>query len=190
MKKRFLMLLVSVFIIFNFAFFAFSASVPKNSKKQTQAGKYLTALEAYEMWEKNPDKIKIIDCRTQQEYSFVGHASMAFNIPLAFWTEKWNSKTNNYFLAPNPNFLSETQKIVKQEDTVLIICRSGGRSAKAVNLLFKAGITNIYNIVDGFEGDKLEDKGSYFDGKRIKNGWKNSLAPWTYNMDTDLMYHP
>lgn len=34
------------------------------------------------------------------------------------------------------------------------MCRSGGRSAAAVNLLAGAGFTNVYNITDGMEGDK------------------------------------
>ncbi len=29
-----------------------------------------------------------------------------------------------------------------------------------------------------------------FDGKRMKNGWKNSGAPWTYELDPELMYMP
>ena len=32
------------------------------------------------MWKANPDKIKITDCRTTEEYVFVGHAPMAYNI--------------------------------------------------------------------------------------------------------------
>ena len=53
-------------------------------------------------------------------------------------------------------------------------CRSGGRSALAVNALAKAGFTNVYNIIDGFEGDKVAEEGSLYLGKRMKNGWKNS----------------
>jgi len=32
-------------------------------------------------------------------------------------------------------------------------------------------------MVDGFEGDKVTDEDSYFKGKRLKNGRKNSTAP-------------
>ncbi|MBW1650341.1 MAG: sulfurtransferase [Deltaproteobacteria bacterium] len=188
MKKKILILFTLIYLIFNFTFSAFSASVPNNPKKQTEAGKYLTAYEAYEIWKKSPDKIKIIDSRTQEEYSFIGHAPMAFNVPVELWTKKWNPKKNNYLLEPNPNFVAQVKKRIKPNNTIFIMCRSGSRSAKAANLLFKAGITNIYNIVDGFEGDKIDDNESYFDGKRIKNGWKNSSAPWTYKMDPSLMY--
>jgi hypothetical protein len=34
------------------------------------------------------------------------------------------------------------------------------------------------------EGDKVEDPGSVFVGKRMRNGWKNS-APWVYGFDPE-----
>ena len=58
----------------------------------------------------------------------------------------------------------------------------------AVNLLKKAGYKYAYNMIDGFEGDKIKDYNSYYNGKRVKNGWKNSGAPWTYNLKAELMY--
>ena len=54
---------------------------PSDAQKHTDAGKYAAALEAYEMWKANPDKVKILDGRTQEEYVFVGHAEMAHHIP-------------------------------------------------------------------------------------------------------------
>ena len=34
------------------------------------------------------------------------------------------------------------------------------------------------------EGDKVHDPNSVFDGKRMRNGWKNS-APWVYSIDPE-----
>jgi rhodanese-related sulfurtransferase len=53
----------------------------------------------------------------------------------------------------------------------------------AVNALAKAGFTNVYNITDGVEGDEVTDLESVFVGQRLVNGWKNSGAPWTYEID-------
>jgi hypothetical protein len=53
----------------------------------------------------------------------------------------------------------------------------------AVNLLAEAGFTNVYNIIDGMEGDLVEDPDSVYRGKRLRNGWKNSGLPWTYDLD-------
>jgi rhodanese-related sulfurtransferase len=118
-------------------------------RKRTTLGLYVTAAEAYEMWLSAPDKVKVIDVRTPEEYAFVGHPEMSWNIPIAFVTYQ------------------------------RVTCRSGGRSAMAVNALAAAGFKNAYNIVDGVEGDLVHDPDSVFDGKRMKNGWKNS-APWVY----------
>ena len=59
----------------------------------------------------------------------------------------------------------------------------------AVNALAKAGFTKVYNIIDGFEGDKVEDPESVYHGKRMRNGWKNA-APWTYELDPTLVWIP
>lgn len=53
----------------------------------------------------------------------------------------------------------------------------------AVNALAASGFTNAYNIIDGFEGDKVDDPNSPDHGKRRVNGWKNSNLSWTYAVD-------
>jgi len=191
MKKRFLSGLGVFFVFLTFVSVAFALTQPPTDvKKQTQAGKYVNAMEAYEMWKANPDKVKILDCRTQEEYAFVGHATMAYNIPSKLWTGKWNKEKMEYDLQDNPDFEPQAKKIFTNTDTIMVMCRSGHRSAASVNRLTKAGFSNVYSIVDGFSGDKIKDAESYFDGKRIKNGWENSGAPWTNDMDAKLIYLP
>jgi rhodanese-related sulfurtransferase len=159
-------------------------------KKQTALGLYATAREAYEMWRLDPQGVKILDVRTPEEYIFVGHPAMAKNIPLLFVKYTWNAEKNQPEVEPNPGFAPAVMEAFDTGDTVLVICRSGGRSALAVNGLVKAGFTNVYNVVDGFEGDKVDDPGSAYHGKRMKNGWKNSGAPWTYDGDLELLWLP
>ena len=67
----------------------------------------------------------------------------------------------------------------------MVMCRSGGRSAMAVNMLAEAGFTNVYQITDGMEGDSIDDPLSVFNGQRLRNGWKNSALPWTYKADLE-----
>ena len=50
--------------------------------KQTTLGLYVTAQEAYEMWQAAPEKVTVIDVRTPEEFALIGHAEMAWNIPL------------------------------------------------------------------------------------------------------------
>jgi rhodanese-related sulfurtransferase len=155
-----------------------------NKGKQTILGLYVTAAQAYEKWKAAPDKVKIIDVRTPEEYAFVGHPEMAWNIPLAFVTYQRKDGKTEYGPRMNPDFVAEVKMRAGPTDTLLLMCRSGDRSARAVNQLAAAGFNNVYNIIDGFEGDKVMDPESVFYGKRMRNGWKNS-APWVYDIDPE-----
>jgi rhodanese-related sulfurtransferase len=64
------------------------------------------------------------------------------------------------------------------------MCRSGDRSARAVDALANAGFTNVYSQIDGFEGDLSKD------GRRDVNGWKNAGLAWTYKLDKGKLYFP
>ena len=189
MKERLHVLWVVPLLLLNFAFAAGAdTSLPK--KKQTDLGLYVTAKEAFTKWHIEPKKISIIDVRTPAEYIFVGHAAMATNIPIKFFRDEIDLKTMKPVMLLNENFINDVKKKFKETDTIMVMCRSGGRGAVAVNELARAGFKNVYNITDGFEGDKLKVPGSYKDGKRIVNGWKNSGAPWTYEIDLKLVYIP
>ena len=152
--------------------------------KRTTLDLYVTAAEAYKMWTAAPDKVKVIDVRTPEEYAFVGHPEMSWNIPIAFVTYQRKGGKFEYGPRMNPNFVDHVLEVATPTDVLLVTCRSGGRSALAVNALAAAGFTNAYNIVDGVEGDLVHDPDSVFDGKRMKNGWKNS-APWVYSIDPE-----
>jgi hypothetical protein len=56
--------------------------VPETNK--TSLGLYVTPQEAYVMWKADPSRVNIIDVRTFEEYTFVGHLEMARNIPFVF----------------------------------------------------------------------------------------------------------
>ena len=167
-----------------------SASVAEDMQlpkgKETALGLYVTAAQAYEMWKAAPDKVKVIDVRTPEEYAFVGHPEMAWNIPLAFVTYQRKDGKTEYDVKMNPDFVAEVKGMAGPTDILLVTCRSGDRSAMAVNALAAAGFTNAYSIIDGGEGDKVEDPGSVFVGKRMRNGWKNS-APWVYGFDPEKL---
>jgi len=71
-------------------------------------------------------------------------------------------------------------------------CMKGSRwpyKSRVVNALAKAGFTKVHNIIDGFEGDKVEDPESIYHGMRMRNGRKNSV-PWTYLLDPKLLWLP
>jgi rhodanese-related sulfurtransferase len=140
---------------------------------------YLTAAQAHQKWKADPT-VKILDVRTPEEYLFVGYPPMAWRIPVARQTYEWDAEKRQYPMQLLPDFVARVKTVAQPDDTILVMCRSGGRSAIAVNLLAQAGYTRVYNILDGMEGDTVDDTESVFYGQRVKNGWKNSRAPWTY----------
>lgn len=158
--------------------------------KQTTLGLYVTATEAYEKWQAAPEEVMILDVRTAEEFIFVGHADMAWNIPVFAQSYKWDAEKKEFPMQPLPDFVARVQKVAKPGDMLLVTCRSGGRGAIAVDMLAEAGFKNVYNITDGMEGDKVKDPNSIFDGQPLVNGWKNSGLPWTYHIEPDRMVLP
>jgi rhodanese-related sulfurtransferase len=163
---------------------------PLHPAKQTTLGLYVTAMEAYEKWQAAPAKVTILDVRTPEEFLFVGHADMAWNIPVAAQLYQWDADRKEFPMRPLPDFVARVRKVAGPDDTLLVMCRSGGRSAMAVNQLAAAGFRHVYNITDGMEGDPVTDPGSVFRGQRLVNGWKNSGLPWTYAVDPARMLLP
>ena len=180
--------------IFFFAELPLAKSQETNStlpaKKQTTLGLYVTSAQAYAKWQASQGKVKIVDVRTPEEYIFIGHAPMAYNVPLALQSYQWNPKTNEFDFKLVDDFVAEVKKIAQPTDTIMVTCRSGGRSAMAVNQLAAAGYKYVYNITDGFEGDMVKDENSVYFGKHMVNGWKNCGAPWTYELNPDLIVLP
>jgi len=161
-----------------------AAETPAKKKKQTPQGLYLTAKEAYEMVKSDPGKVLFVDTRTPEELYFVGYTNLIDkNVPLAYvdYTKIKEKKGKAKFASVmNPKFTQQVAEALQakglsQGDSIILICRSGSRSAKAARILDKAGYKRVYTVVDGFEGDK--DKQTH---KRTVNGWKNSGLPWGY----------
>ena len=162
-----------------------TANLP--AAKQTVLGLYVTAKEAYEKWRAAPENVMILDVRTPEEYLFVGHPTMAWKVPVAVQSYEWDAAKGQFPMRPLGDFVSRVQTFAKPEDTICVMCRSGGRSAIAVNMLAQAGFTRVFQIVDGMEGDPVKEPDSVFLGQRLKNGWKNSGCPWTYKLTLDRL---
>lgn len=159
-------------------------SLSKN--KQTKAGLYITAAEAAEVLAARDDVI-LIDVRSPEETMFVGYATAAdANIPFKVVdpAHAFVAKKSTYKMNENADFKAAVKAFVEAKDpaAVIVMCRSGSRSAGAVNAMLEAGIeTPIYNMIDGFEGDKNDA------GRREVNGWKQAGAEWTYDVREGLL---
>lgn len=160
-----------------------SEDIPEG--KRTSLELYVSSQQAYKMWLADSLQVKILDVRTLEEYIFVGHADMAVNINLATQSYEWDEEKGMFAIEPNPDFIDLVKSWAKKDDTILVMCRSGGRSAMAVNIMAQNGFINVYNMIDGMEGDLVKDKESVFYKKRMKNGWKNAGNPWTYDINLE-----
>jgi len=135
-----------------------------SKKKQTSLGLYMTAKQSYDYMMKNMDTALFLDVRTPSELNYLGVTSvMDANVPTDFMDgSAWDDKKNRYKRAHNKNFVADVEKRLKDKgltknDTVILMCRSGKRSAKAVNVLAKAGFKKVYTVIDGYEGDKVKE---------------------------------
>ena len=116
---------------------------PIIQERQTVLGLYVTAKEAYDMWQADPEGVTILDVRTPEEWVFTGHPPMAVNIPIAFLAYVWDDAKKGFPWSLNPDFVALVKERFSPDDTLLVTCRSGGRGAMAVNMLAKAaGFTN------------------------------------------------
>ena len=158
--------------------------------KETVPGLYVTAKEAYDAWKADPEKVIILDVRAFEEILFTGFATMAWKIPFTVQTREWDAARSMFVMKPLPDFVARVKQVATPEHTIMAMCRSGGRSAMALNVLAKAGFTKVYNILDGMEGDLVEDPESAFVGQRLRNGWKNAGCPWTYELTPDRLLMP
>lgn len=184
-KKVFILLALSLFL--GQLIYAQDSKSNLPERKQTTLGLYVTSAEAYHMWSADPDNVKILDIRTPEEYLFIGHAEMAWNIPAFDQSYEWDSEKQHFPMVPNADFVKKIKELFQADDILLLTCRSGDRSALAVNELAKAGYTNAYTITDGFEGGFVKDPESVYNGQRMVNGWKNAGLPYTFKIDPKLM---
>jgi rhodanese-related sulfurtransferase len=171
---------------------ATAQQVEVTKEKATKLGKYLTARQAYDLVRADRSKVLFIDTRTRGELAFVGMTlEVDAQIPYAevneFW--EWDDKSGRFKLDLNLRFGQDVTgklaaKGLTKADAVILICRSGDRSARAVNLLADMGFTNAYSVIDGFEGDLSAE------GRRSVNGWKNAGLPWTYKLEKGKVYLP
>lgn len=104
-----------------------------------------------------------LDIRSEIEHFFVGAPKGVINIP---WQDAPDFELN-------PDFLDSVSRTARKDQTILLICRSGHRSIDAGNFLLQAGFLVVYNVLEGFEGDRDEHH-----HRSSVNGWRFRGLPW------------
>lgn len=109
----------------------------------------------------------LVDVRSGEERKFVGHVPDSLHVAWATGTA----------LTRNPRFVRELEAKLAadggKDAVVLLLCRSGKRSALAAEVAAKAGFAHVFNVLEGFEGeiDAAQHRGS-------ADGWRFHGLPW------------
>src|SRR5471030_925661 len=105
----------------------------------------------------------LVDVRTTEERKFVGYVPGSVHVA-------WATGTS---LTRNPRFVRELEAKTGKDAVVLLLCRSGNRSALAAEAAAKAGLTQVFNVLEGFEGqlDSQQQRGA-------QDGWRFQGLPW------------
>ncbi|MFA7245204.1 MAG: rhodanese-like domain-containing protein [Candidatus Magasanikbacteria bacterium] len=82
-------------------------------------------------WQKQNKQFRIIDVRTEYEYN-AGHIEGSELISLDVFDRVF------------------VEKLADKDETIVCVCRSGGRSSMAVDFLNNQGYSNVYNLIGGY----------------------------------------
>ena len=121
----------------------------------------LTPQETFEVLQQGV--AALVDVRSQAELDLVGRVPNANHVEWAFYPG----------MLPNTEFAAQLQAQLDKSQTVIFMCRTGGRSHNAAVVAQQLGY-KAYNMLEGFEGAANEQR-----QRTLINGWKQAGLPWT-----------
>lgn len=131
----------------------------------------VSPVEAFKMLQSDGGGV-LLDVRSRVEFEYVGHPTDAVNVP-------WQDAPD---WAVDPDFVVKVRGRLRElhgpnarveELPVLALCRSGKRSMAAALALEEAGFKRVFNIAEGFEGERDRDG-----HRNTVNGWRRHGLPW------------
>lgn len=134
------------------------------ARAREQGSAYAGSLYPPEAWALiEAGAVRLVDVRTAEELKFVGQVPDALHVA-------W--QTGPTMLA-NPHFLDELARRAGRDAPLVLLCRSGKRSAAAATAATAAGFSQVFNVLEGFEGDldAQQQRGE-------RGGWRLWGLPW------------
>lgn len=133
----------------------------------------VSSRETFERLAASPNTV-LIDVRTRAEWAFVGLPDLS-GLGKRVVTVEWQTFPDN---GVDPAFTERLTSALSEigagkTTDLYFICRSGGRSRMAAEMMTSAGFERCHNVADGFEGplDAHRHRGTV-------GGWKASGLPW------------
>ena len=118
--------------------------------------KEVSPQQAYELMQSNAEII-YLDVRSVPEFE-AGHPQGAINIPLLHFAPGLG-------MSPNEDFPAVVEANLPKEATIIVGCKSGGRSANACQIMSQIGYRDVTNMRGGFGG------AADMSGRVIEPGW-------------------
>ena len=138
-----------------------NAAAERAAMKSLSYAGELTPQETFEVLQQG--EAALVDVRSQAELDLVGRVPNANHVEWAFYPG----------MLPNTEFAAQLQAQVDKSQTVIFMCRTGGRSHNAAVVAQQLGY-KAYNMLEGFEGAANEQR-----QRTLINGWKQAGLPWT-----------
>jgi rhodanese-related sulfurtransferase len=126
--------------------------------------------DAWDLLRRRPEAV-LLDVRSRMEFDFVGHPPGAVHVP---WQEFPGWGVDADFVAHVTERLQSARPgHAPEELPILALCRTGKRSEAAAAALAAAGYREVYNVREGFEGERDAEK-----HRGTINGWRHHGLPW------------
>jgi len=108
-----------------------------------------------------------LDVRSVPEFE-AGHAPGAYNIPLLH--------VGPSGMQPNPKFAEVVKATFPADQSIVVACKAGGRSARAAAMLEQLGFANVFDFSGGWSGNTGDP------------GWAASGGPSTTETEAGRRY--
>lgn len=133
------------------------------TRLEATQGAYAGAVSPREAWELfRWGAAKLVDVRTEAELRYVGRVPGALHI-------EWHGKDP----VQAERFIAALRSEVDPDEPVLFLCRSAVRSHHAAAVADQAGFDHVFNVLEGFEGQRnhAQQRGQI-------DGWRFRGLPW------------
>jgi rhodanese-related sulfurtransferase len=146
--------------------FGYTTTILPRARARAGASKlpYAGAVTPQEAWTLlSLQAAVLVDVRTGEERQCVGRVPGSVHVP-------WMT---GLALQRNPRFVLDLESKVRRDQVLLLLSRSGGRSAAAAQALTEARFCNAFNVMGGFEGELDEQQ-----RRSSRGGWRFHRLPW------------
>ncbi len=145
----------------------------QNSRLKGDNMKEVSPQEAHDLMQ-GDSGYTYLDVRSVPEFE-AGHPAGAKNIPIMHFSP-------GIGMSSNPDFMAVVEANIPKDEKLVIGCKTGGRSARACEILSQMGYTDVANVRGGFVG-AMDNT-----GRIVEPGWSMLDLPSSTESDESTSY--